>query len=162
MEDLLFSKIAIVTSGPTESKHIISLQLQFESHKISRSPPRSESHYHQTLASSLCNFFFPRGCFNEEKMLDLTLLSSGEMLAFAQSHTLHVFLAFGSALLVASAAYIVYQCYFSPLASFPGPFAAKVTTLWRAYTTSRGQWHRKLGELHRRHGSVVRIGPNQL
>ncbi|KAL7805262.1 cytochrome P450 [Trichoderma aethiopicum] len=95
-------------------------------------------------------------------MLDLTLLSLGGKLAFAQFHTLHLVLALASALFVASAAYIVYQCYFSPLASFPGPFAAKLTTLWRAYTTSRGQWHRKLGELHRRHGSVVRIGPNQL
>ncbi|KAH0499247.1 hypothetical protein TgHK011_006452 [Trichoderma gracile] len=95
-------------------------------------------------------------------MPDPTLLEYREMLAFAQSNPLHLLIVFGSALLVASAAYVVYQCYFSPLASFPGPFAAKVSSLWRPYITSRGQWHRKLGELHRRYGSVVRIGPNQL
>ncbi|KAI0509332.1 cytochrome P450 [Xylaria bambusicola] len=59
-------------------------------------------------------------------------------------------------------AYVVYQCVFSPLAVFPGPFAAKLSKTWRAYVTYRGHWHRDLVALHRRHGSVVRIGPNEL
>ncbi|TFB06473.1 Cytochrome P450 monooxygenase andK [Trichoderma ghanense] len=80
-------------------------------------------------------------------MLDPTLLGYRKMLAFAQSHSPHLFLVFVSALLIASAAFAVYQCYFSPLASFPGPFATKVTTLWRAYTTSLGQWHLWLAPL---------------
>lgn len=58
--------------------------------------------------------------------------------------------------------YVVYQCYFSPLAAFPGPFLAKLTNIWRAYTDYHGQWHREILRLHKKHGSVVRIGPNEL
>ena len=58
--------------------------------------------------------------------------------------------------------YVVYQWLFSPLAKFPGPFIAKISKLWRAYMTARGQWHRDLVKLHERYGSVVRIGPNEL
>ncbi|UKZ77544.1 hypothetical protein TrVFT333_005267 [Trichoderma virens FT-333] len=67
------------------------------------------------------------------------------MLASVQSLDLYPFLLFGSALLVTSTVYVVYQCFFSPIAAFPGPFAAKLTKVWRAYTTYRGQWHRANG-----------------
>ncbi|KAI1365497.1 cytochrome P450 [Xylaria arbuscula] len=59
-------------------------------------------------------------------------------------------------------AHIIYQCFFSPLAVFPGPFAAKFTTAWRAYSAYKGTWNRDLVDLHRRLGQVVRVGPNQL
>ncbi|KAL7950691.1 cytochrome P450 [Trichoderma barbatum] len=84
------------------------------------------------------------------------------MVAFVQSLVVYPFLFLGPALLFAPTVYIVYQCFFSPIASFPGPFSAKLTKGWRAYTTYRGQWHRELIELHRRYGNVVRIGPNEL
>lgn len=84
------------------------------------------------------------------------------MLALTLSLALGPLLFFGSALIVASAGYVVYQCFFSPIAAFPGPFAAKFTKIWRAYATYRGQWHREIIELHRRYGNVVRIGPNEL
>ncbi|OOO06873.1 cytochrome P450 [Aspergillus oryzae] len=59
-------------------------------------------------------------------------------------------------------AYVSYQCLLSPLARFPGPFAAKLSKGWRAYKTANGQWHRKLVDLHRKYGHVVRIAPNEL
>jgi hypothetical protein len=59
-------------------------------------------------------------------------------------------------------AYILYQCFFSTLAGFPGPLAAKLSKGWRAYVTYRGRWHRDLVALHKRYGPVVRIGPNEL
>ncbi|KAI1420526.1 cytochrome P450 [Xylaria sp. FL1777] len=65
-------------------------------------------------------------------------------------------------LVAGTCAYIIYQCVFSALAVFPGPFAAKLSKGWRAYVTYRGRWHRDLVALHRRHGPVVRIGPNEL
>ncbi|KAI1133127.1 cytochrome P450 [Nemania abortiva] len=65
-------------------------------------------------------------------------------------------------LLAGISAYILYQCFFSALAVFPGPLAAKLTKGWRAYVTYRGRWHRDLIALHKRYGSVVRIGPNEL
>jgi len=62
----------------------------------------------------------------------------------------------------AALVYVVYECFVSPLAAFPGPFAAKVTKTWRAYYMYRGEWHRDLPALHERYGPVVRIGPNEL
>ncbi|KAI1420446.1 cytochrome P450 [Xylaria sp. FL1777] len=59
-------------------------------------------------------------------------------------------------------AYALYQCVFSPLAVFPGPAVAKLSKVWRAYATYRGQWHKDLIALHRRYGPVVRIGPSEL
>ncbi|KAI3332133.1 cytochrome P450 [Xylariaceae sp. AK1471] len=59
-------------------------------------------------------------------------------------------------------AYILYQCFFSTLAGFPGPLAAKLSKGWRAYVTYRGHWHRDLVALHKLYGPVVRIGPNEL
>ncbi|KAI8634708.1 cytochrome P450 family protein [Xylariaceae sp. FL1651] len=68
-----------------------------------------------------------------------------------------------AAVLVASVcAYIIYQCVFSPIASFPGPFAAKLSSAWHVYAIRKGRWHRDLVDLHRRYGPVVRIGPNEL
>jgi hypothetical protein len=58
--------------------------------------------------------------------------------------------------------YVIYQCYFSPLAAFPGPLLAKISNLWRAYKDYSGQWHRDILQLHKKHGGVVRIGPNEL
>lgn len=84
------------------------------------------------------------------------------MLAPNLSLALGPFFFFVSALIVISAGYVVYQYFFSPIAAFPGPFAAKFTKIWRAYATYRGQWHREIIELHRRYGNVVRIGPNEL
>ncbi|KAI0200766.1 cytochrome P450 [Astrocystis sublimbata] len=67
-----------------------------------------------------------------------------------------------SSLLAAFVSYAVYQCLLSPLAEFPGPFAAKLSKLWRANVAYGGQWHSRIVELHRRYGPVVRIGPNEL
>lgn len=58
--------------------------------------------------------------------------------------------------------YILYQCFFSPLARFLGLFAAKLSKGWRAYSTARGHWHRELVALHRKYGNTVRIAPNEL
>ncbi|KAI1346127.1 cytochrome P450 family protein [Xylaria sp. FL0043] len=72
-------------------------------------------------------------------------------------------LVFLLAILAAGAcSYIVYQCKFAPLASFPGPLAAKLWKVWRANKLYRGTWHRDIVELHRKYGPIVRIGPNEL
>ena len=46
------------------------------------------------------------------------------------------------------------------LSSIPGPFVASLTDLWRFFLTQNGRWPETLKDLHRRHGSFVRIGPN--
>lgn len=48
---------------------------------------------------------------------------------------------------------------FHPLASYPGPFAARISKFWAAYNTfTRGDMHRTLRALHEKYGEVVRVG----
>ncbi|KAJ5263386.1 cytochrome P450 [Penicillium angulare] len=51
---------------------------------------------------------------------------------------------------------------FSPLKSFPGPVAASFTNLWRLQDVFSGRCHITHLDLHRKLGSVVRMGPNVL
>ena len=53
---------------------------------------------------------------------------------------------------------VVYNAFFHPLASFPGPPLAKVTNLWRAYHELYGKDNFttvKLVELHARYGASL-------
>lgn len=59
-------------------------------------------------------------------------------------------------------AYIIYQCYFSPLAQFPGPLMFKLTRSWYAYHAGFKLWHRELMDLHAKYGPAVRIAPNEM
>ena len=45
-----------------------------------------------------------------------------------------------------------------PLATYPGPFLAKLSKLWMAYMSSRGKAHEVVRRLHIQYGEVVRIG----
>ncbi|KAL8312626.1 hypothetical protein RB597_005480 [Gaeumannomyces tritici] len=73
-------------------------------------------------------------------------------------------------LLLLAAAYLAYKAvaqvvryrYLSPLSQFPGPFWGSVTRLWIAYHNVKGDEPRVFGELHRRHGPVVRVTPTML
>ncbi|KAF9255163.1 cytochrome P450 [Marasmius fiardii PR-910] len=51
---------------------------------------------------------------------------------------------------------------FHPLAKVPGPTIFKVSKLWHAYITWRGDQHLVLKELHDRYGPIVRKGPNEV
>lgn len=55
---------------------------------------------------------------------------------------------------------LIWEFLFSPLKDFPGPFAARFTNIWRVLATLRGQVDFVHVQLHRKHGSAVRIGPN--
>ncbi|KAF7192036.1 Cytochrome P450 monooxygenase [Pseudocercospora fuligena] len=59
------------------------------------------------------------------------------------------------------AKYIQYRIL-SPLRSFPGPFWASITRLWLAYHNLQENECQVELELHRRHGSVLRISPTML
>jgi hypothetical protein len=58
--------------------------------------------------------------------------------------------------------YVIYQCFFSPIAKYPGPFWAKLTKLYRAYLSLRGHAHRDFIALHKKYGNIVRVAPNEL
>ena len=55
---------------------------------------------------------------------------------------------------------MAYRVFFHPLAKYPGPFLAKVTSLYNAYHAVIGDRHLNAYKLHQKHGSVVRLGPN--
>lgn len=58
--------------------------------------------------------------------------------------------------------YAAYQLLFHPLAHIPGPRLAALTNLWKVYHIYDTQLHAVLLSLHEKHGSVVRIGPNDV
>ncbi|RDX51299.1 high nitrogen upregulated cytochrome P450 monooxygenase 2 [Lentinus brumalis] len=49
-----------------------------------------------------------------------------------------------------------------PLARYPGPLGCRVSKLWMAFLSRSGYQHVYYRDLHKRLGSVVRIGPNEL
>jgi len=73
--------------------------------------------------------------------------------------------------LLATASYLMYlialsihNVYFHPLSTFPGPRLAACSTLWKAYIdcVSNTSFVATLESLHKQHGDVVRVGPNEL
>lgn len=57
---------------------------------------------------------------------------------------------------------IVYYRYFHPLSHIPGPFWESISTLFRVHKMGKGTINLHERELHRKYGSVVRVGPNLL
>lgn len=57
---------------------------------------------------------------------------------------------------------MIYNVTLHPLARFPGPLSHRATVLPRLYFLHTGTVHERVGDLHRRYGSVVRIAPNEL
>ncbi|GKZ51841.1 hypothetical protein AbraIFM66951_007510 [Aspergillus brasiliensis] len=55
----------------------------------------------------------------------------------------------------------LYVAFCGPLKDIPGPAWAKLTRLWEVYALLPGDLEKKLILLHRRHGPIVRIGPNK-
>ncbi|KAJ8486823.1 hypothetical protein ONZ51_g4573 [Trametes cubensis] len=49
-----------------------------------------------------------------------------------------------------------------PLASYPGPRMAKLTSLWLSYISSTGKRFDIIDQLHQEYGPFLRIGPNHL
>ena len=56
----------------------------------------------------------------------------------------------------------MYQVYFHPLAKYPGPFFAKLTNLYSLYHALKCDRHSDFLALHRKHGHIVRFGPNHI
>lgn len=48
------------------------------------------------------------------------------------------------------------------LAHVPGPFLAKLTSLWRDAGYRRGKWHEEILAIHEKYGRVVPITPNEV
>lgn len=57
---------------------------------------------------------------------------------------------------------IIYRLYFAPTARFPGPWQAKLTSLWFTAATPHEDCYYHLERLHNKYGKFVRIGSNDL
>ncbi|KAF1968410.1 cytochrome P450 [Bimuria novae-zelandiae CBS 107.79] len=56
---------------------------------------------------------------------------------------------------------IIYNVYFHPLSSFPGPFWVRATILWYIYHIYHADNHLAVQQLHLKYGPVVRVAPNE-
>ena len=66
------------------------------------------------------------------------------------------------ALVISAALYVVYQRFFHPFASIPGPFWASLTRLWMTKHSWDGDMNTTMIALHEKHGSLVRTGPREV
>lgn len=106
---------------------------------------------------------------------DKQRVSSLLILGIAMSVLLNIVVLFGGVVLLR----IPYLLFLHPLASYPGPFLAKLTNFWsaprpclyrvqpnakrrRCFSFLKGAQHLTDLELHRRYGNFVRDGPNSL
>ncbi|CEO60777.1 hypothetical protein PMG11_05317 [Penicillium brasilianum] len=65
-------------------------------------------------------------------------------------------------LVVGVVSYILHQRFFHPLARYPGPLLASLTDLWQVHQFMTLKQPYNLTELHEKHGSIVRYGPDKL
>ena len=56
----------------------------------------------------------------------------------------------------------IYQLTLHPLAKYPEPLLAKLTSFYPVYHGYIGDIHLDIERLHRKHGTFVRYGPNSL
>ncbi|KAK4957233.1 hypothetical protein LTR10_005193 [Elasticomyces elasticus] len=57
---------------------------------------------------------------------------------------------------------VVYRVWLAPISKFPGPWQARVSSLWWSFTTSGTETYGRLGRMHEDYGHYVRIGSNDL
>jgi hypothetical protein len=60
------------------------------------------------------------------------------------------------------ASYVIYNLTLHPLASFPGPFWARVMPFYPVYLYYRGDFADTMRRLHDKHGEFVRLTPNHI
>lgn len=63
---------------------------------------------------------------------------------------------------VATASWVFYQRFFSPLAKVPGPFLASISRIWITKHSWDGDMNRVMIQLHEKYGNLVRTGPNEV
>ncbi|KAI7776264.1 Cytochrome P450 [Diaporthe eres] len=56
----------------------------------------------------------------------------------------------------------IYRLFFHRLRAFPGPRLAALTKLWHVWKCRGSQGHHVLEDWHKKYGSIVRTGPNEL
>ena len=65
-------------------------------------------------------------------------------------------------LLTCVAPFVYLHIYGGAIGSIPGPFLAAISRPWLVIHSRRGDMHREMIKLHRKHGKLVRTGPNEV
>lgn len=60
------------------------------------------------------------------------------------------------------ASLLFYRVSFSPLCRFPGPFGARISSIWFSSQLANQDAYKKVVKLHEKYGDFVRIGSNDL
>ncbi|KAH7392446.1 cytochrome P450 [Phaeosphaeria sp. MPI-PUGE-AT-0046c] len=70
----------------------------------------------------------------------------------------------GAAVFVYGVGLLVYRLYLHPLAKFPGPKLAAVTSFYEGYyeIILKGQYSRQISKLHDVYGPIIRVTPDEL
>ncbi|KAF1962628.1 cytochrome P450 [Byssothecium circinans] len=58
--------------------------------------------------------------------------------------------------------FVTYFQFIDPLRNIPGPFFARFSRLWMVYHSRKGDMHTKMIDLHKKYGTLVRTGPNEV
>lgn len=58
--------------------------------------------------------------------------------------------------------FLYFLAFGGPLHQIPGPVNARFSRLWMIKHSWQGDMHRTMIELHKRHGKLVRTGPNEV
>lgn len=76
----------------------------------------------------------------------------------------HLLLALSLSVVLFSLLLVLYRLYLHPLAPIPGPKLAAVTRWYEFYydVVRKGDYTRKIEELHEIYGPIIRISPNEL
>ncbi|KAK7700182.1 hypothetical protein SLS57_012180 [Botryosphaeria dothidea] len=57
---------------------------------------------------------------------------------------------------------LFYRAFLHPLNRFPGPFTARLTSLWLPFHVGDSEAYKTVQRLHQQHGAFVRVGSNEL
>lgn len=108
-----------------------------------------EAHYQSSLRSGLYRIF--ESCLKtEHNLLEMSLFSIP-------------ILAFTALSLLALYKFIIYPTLLSPLSSIPNAhWSSPVSSLWSLWIKYKVRENRVVHAAHLKHGSVVRLGPNEL
>ncbi|KAL8723382.1 MAG: hypothetical protein Q9225_000298 [Loekoesia sp. 1 TL-2023] len=67
-----------------------------------------------------------------------------------------------AAVIIYEVGWIIYCRFFHPLRSIPGPFLASTSRAWIVFKTAAGDMEHTQRALHKKHGYLVRIAPNEV